>query len=98
MSKMIAVITCIIGAWNTIVNITLSNVLIITCSFDSENQCSYGDLRLVGSLLDTEGTVEMCQNGAWNSLCSKNWGYEETVIVCQQLQLPTTGKTDLFYH
>ena len=53
---------------------------------------------MIGGLDDSEGTVEMCQDGAWSSLCSSTWGYKETFMVCQDLQLPTSGKDDRFYH
>ena len=82
--------------WNT-TRSTFGKHIIICFILISEHQCSDGDLRLVGSPVDSEGTVEMCQNGAWNSLCSNNWGYQETVIVCRQLQLPIDGKNDHFY-
>ena len=64
----------------------------------SGNNCDDGDLRLIGGLVDSEGTVEMCLDGGWNSLCSRNWGDEETLMVCKQLQLPTDGKTHRSYH
>ena len=56
------------------------------------NLCSNGDVRLVGGLVDIEGTVEFCVNGSWNSLCQKSWGYQEAFVVCRQLGLPATGK------
>ena len=70
--------------------------VLFTHFLHSENNCSDGDLRLIGGLVDSEGTVEMCQDGGWNSLCSSNWGYQETLMVCEQLQLPTDGKNPSF--
>ena len=49
-------------------------------------------MRLVGGLVDNEGTVELCQDGAWNSLCYKDWKHQEAFVVCRQLGLPATGK------
>ena len=57
-----------------------------------ENSCTDGHVRLVGGLVESEGTVEFCQNGAWNSLCYSSWGYQEAFVVCRQLGLPATGK------
>ena len=66
---------------------------IIQASFFLQvNSCTTGAVRLVGGLVGTEGTVELCHNGAWNSLCSQSWGYQEGFVVCQQLKLPATGK------
>ena len=55
------------------------------------SSCSNGDVRLVGGLVGTEGTVEVCDNGAWNSVCHNHWEYQEAFVVCRQLNLPTTG-------
>ena len=57
-----------------------------------ENLCIDGHVRLVGGLVDSEGTVEFCQNGSWNSLCNTYWGYQEAFVVCRQLGLPATGE------
>ena len=55
------------------------------------NSCISGAVRLVSGLVNTEGTVELCQNGAWSSVCHQLWGYQEAFVVCRQLKLPTTG-------
>ena len=55
------------------------------------NLCTDDDVRLVGGLVDSEGTVEFCVNGGWNSLCAHHWEYQETFVVCRQLGLPATG-------
>ena len=56
-----------------------------------EKSCNDGDVRLFGGLVDSEGTVEFCVSGAWNSLCYDGWGYQEAFVVCRQLGLPATG-------
>ena len=58
----------------------------------AEHDCADGSVRLVGGLVDSEGTVEICQNGSWNSLCPSGWGYQEAFVVCRQLGLPATGE------
>ena len=55
------------------------------------NSCSSGSVRLTDGLIPTEGTVEVCNDGAWNSVCDGGWGYQEAFVVCRQLGLPATG-------
>ena len=62
-------------------------------SYFVANLCSSGSVRLTDGLIPTEGTVEVCNNGAWNSVCDGGWGYQEAFVVCRQLGLPATGKT-----
>ena len=60
------------------------------------NSCSSGSVRLTDGLIPTEGTVEVCSNGAWNSVCDSNWGYQEAFVVCRQLGLPATGTVNCY--
>ena len=36
----------------------------------------------------------MCYNGAWNSLCYYDFGYQEAFVVCRQLGYPATGNNN----
>ena len=54
--------------------------------------CVNGTVRLIGGLVPTEGTVQMCVNGRWRELCNRYWGNQEAVVVCRQLGLPATGE------
>ena len=62
----------------------------LSCS-DIANSCTSGSVRLTDGLISTEGTVEVCYNGAWNSVCDSGWGYQEAFVACRQLGLPATG-------
>ena len=53
--------------------------------------CVDGDIRLIGGQSELEGTLEVCLNGTWGSVCDDYWGYEETGIVCHQLGYTSTG-------
>ena len=37
--------------------------------------CVTGNVRLIGGLVPTEGTVQMCVGGRWRELCYSGWGY-----------------------
>ena len=54
--------------------------------------CVTGNVRLIGGLVPTEGTVQMCMGGRWRELCHSGWGYQEVFVVCRQLGLPATGE------
>ena len=53
--------------------------------------CTEGDIRLIGGQSELEGTLEVCLNGTWGSVCDNFWGYEETGVVCHQLGRTSTG-------
>ena len=54
-----------------------------------------GTVRLIGGLVPTEGTVQMCVDGRWRELCYSDWGNQEAVVVCRKLGLPATGECNI---
>ena len=40
---------------------------------------------------DTQGRVELCMGGRWNSVCGDQWGNSESYIVCSELGLVPSG-------
>ena len=59
-----------------------------TTTYDN---CTDGELRLVGGANATLGVVQVCMNNAWGSVCNNRFGTNDAVVVCRQLGFPTTG-------
>ena len=56
--------------------------------------CVNEDLRLVGSLRETEaeGKVEMCIEREWFTVCVDEWTNNSTEVVCRQLGFSPDGE------
>ena len=63
------------------------------------SNCSTGDVRLVGGDNEYEGTVEVCMNEVWGSVCrstytySNSWHVQEGQVVCGQLGYQRLGSS-----
>ena len=57
----------------------------VKCSSEMVDNCTNGDVRLVGGTAATEGRVEICINKTWGTVCHDNWDYKDAVVVCRQL-------------
>ena len=55
---------------------------------------SVGAVQLTGGLIPEEGTVQVCVNGMWSSVCDSYWDYKDAFVVCRQLGYPATGEDD----
>ena len=55
---------------------------------------SSGSVRLIGGLIPQEGTVQVCMNAVWSSVCPSYWDYKDAFVVCRQLGYPATGEND----
>ena len=60
--------------------------IIVPCSIQ-------GAIRLQGGT-NTSGRVEICNNGAWGTVCDDFWSAANTQVACRQLGLPVARKTD----
>ena len=57
---------------------------------------THGTVRLIDGLIPEEGTVEVCMNGVWSSVCDRwYWDYKDAFVVCRQLGYPATGEDDV---
>ena len=54
--------------------------------------CTHGDIVLVGGSNQYEGTVQVCRNEEWGTICDYGWDYREAQVVCRQLGYDYNGK------
>ena len=54
--------------------------------------CTNGKVRLVFGASEREGTVEICINNLWGTICDTSWGNPEAEVVCKQLGFSSSGK------
>ena len=48
-------------------------------------------MKLVGGSVSNEGTVEVCVNEAWGTVCDNSWNYADADVVCGRLGYPSSG-------
>ena len=53
--------------------------------------CVDGDVRLQDGTYPSNGRVEICQHGIWQSVCSSHWDQNDAVVICRQLGYDSEG-------
>ena len=42
-------------------------------------------MRVIDGLIPEEGTVKVCMNAVWSSVCQSSWDYKDAFVVCHNL-------------
>ncbi|XP_019850479.1 PREDICTED: scavenger receptor cysteine-rich domain superfamily protein-like isoform X2 [Amphimedon queenslandica] len=53
----------------------------VLCGYD----CEDGEIRLVGSEWNYEGTIEICHDHIWGLISDSSWGIQNAEVACRQL-------------
>lgn len=75
-------------------SINIINSYCMTANVTSSS-CTEGEVRLVGGTTQYEGTVEVCVNRAWGSVCSYSGWYNASRIVCAQMGALPIGQFNM---
>ena len=57
------------------------------------NNCTDGDLRLMGGSNSLEGRVEVCINRAWGTICDNGFNAEDATVICNHFEVPYKSKS-----
>ena len=58
------------------------------------DNCTEGTIRLLYGSTTRTGTVQVCVNRTWGSICDSGWSSQDATVVCRQLGFPTLGKVN----
>ena len=57
--------------------------------------CIDGSVRITGTNLDYIGSVQVCINSTWGTICEEEWDDADASVVCNQLGFSSYGKFEL---
>ena len=53
--------------------------------------CTDGDVRVVGGPSPRVGRVEVCVKNIWGTICNTTWNFMSAAIICKQLGYSSYG-------
>ena len=60
-------------------------IIVVWMTPPTDPECEEGDVRLLGSPISSRGTVQLCANGRWGTVCAdKSWNDKAAQTVCRQ--------------
>ena len=62
-----------------------------TYTASAPDSCVHGDVRLTGGTSEYEGTVKICVNNLWGTVCDSSWNTNDAAVVCRQLGYLASG-------
>ena len=55
------------------------------------DNCTEGSVRLLFGSTTRSGTVQVCVNGTWGSICDQTWDSRDATVICKQLGFTKFG-------
>ena len=59
--------------------------------YAARDNCTHGEVRLLFGSSEMEGTVEICINGYWGTICDNGWDSRDAGVICRQLGYSSFG-------